>query len=222
MFKISTNLHYSQTIADRSIISIASLRYLQIYTILKRNCAGRERKNSLRYLQIYTILKHLKSFIMHTARLRYLQIYTILKPWRTPTQKATCLRYLQIYTILKHLYDGEELIGSLRYLQIYTILKRDFVTVDHSIGLRYLQIYTILKPQMSGNKCPIRIINLQIPILLYNPAQIPVYQNHVFFCFVRPVFNTQNAAPQIPCFSCQSMYLFTAKIILHSNENKKS
>ena len=93
---------------------------------------------------------------------------------------------------------------------------------DHEIRLRYLQIYTILKPQMSGNKCPIRIINLQIPIPLYNPAQIPVYQNHVFFCSVRPVFNTQNAAPQIPCFSCQSMYLFTAKIILHSNENKKS
>ena len=134
----------------------------------------------------------------------------------------TGLRYLQIYTILKLIYVTPFMPQCLRYLQIYTILKQKKYRNCKNYCLRYLQIYTILKPQMSGNKCPIRIINLQIPIPLYNPAQIPVYQNHVFFCFVRPVFNTQNAAPRIPCFSCQSMYLFTAKIILHSNENKKS
>lgn len=47
--------------------------------------------------------------------------------------------------------------------------------MEESKSFSNLQIYTILKPQMSGNKCPIRIINLQIPILLYNSAQIFVY-----------------------------------------------
>ena len=50
--------------------------------------------------------------------------------------------------------------NCLSNLQIYTILKR-FVYIERpNQGLSNLQIYTILKPQMSGNKCPIHIINL--------------------------------------------------------------
>ena len=77
---------------------------------------------------------------------------------------------LQIYTILKQRQEIALWSKRESNLQIYTILKRGGFMEPMIYGESNLQIYTILKPQMSGNKCPIRIINLQVPILLYNPA----------------------------------------------------
>ena len=56
VFKISTNLHYSQT---KHIVGTSQvcLRYLQIYTILKLGAGPGIYPMGLRYLQIYTILK---------------------------------------------------------------------------------------------------------------------------------------------------------------------
>ena len=77
-FKIPTNLHYSQTL-DTSYTDTLSLRYLQIYTILKPMLCRLYQFQCLRYLQIYTILKPTVNHIFTFPRLRYLQIYTILK-----------------------------------------------------------------------------------------------------------------------------------------------